>query len=101
LPRQTSPVGVIFLLGASAPSLAPVVILLLDYEPRCCDKGAVGEELRPPVGGLLLRPYSNPRRFPPPWTIEELDAKSLALSSLFRHRVSLLLQRVCSSVERA
>ena len=34
------------------------------------------------------------RRFPPPWSIEKLDAKSakgLALSSLFRHRVSLLL----------
>ena len=25
--------------SASAPSLAPVVILLLDYEPRFCDQG--------------------------------------------------------------
>ena len=47
LPRQTSLAGAIFLPGASAPSLAPVMILLLDYEPRFCDRGAV-TRLRPP-----------------------------------------------------
>jgi hypothetical protein len=39
--------------------------------------------------------WASPRRFPPPWTVEELDGittKSLALSSSFRHRVSLLFQ---------
>ena len=72
LPRQTSLAGAIFLPGASAPSLAPVVILLLDYEPRFRDKARYATNL----GHQRWWPTfadmpSSPRRFPPPWPIEK------------------------------